>query len=58
MCKLLLEQCPKVCSNRKHTVNYAIGSRSDSPIAGYFLRGNQLLRAKYPQGLPWERPQA
>jgi hypothetical protein len=53
-CRLLLEHCPKVCSNRRHTVNYTVGNRPDSVRATFFLRGNQAMRERYPQGLPWE----
>lgn len=49
-----LEGCPQVCSSRRHTVNYTVGNRPDSVRAGYFLRGNQVMRQAYPGGLPWE----
>jgi hypothetical protein len=55
LCRLLLQNCPQVCSNRRHTVNYAIGNRSDSVRAEFFLRGNEAMHQAYPTGLPWDR---
>lgn len=54
VCKTLLEECPQVCSTRRHTLNYTVGNRPDSVKAGFFLRGNEVMRRKYPGGLPWE----
>jgi hypothetical protein len=31
-----------------------VGNRSDSVQAGFFLHGNEVMRQKYPNGLPWE----
>jgi hypothetical protein len=54
LCRLLLQHCPQGCSNRKYTVNYAVGNRPDSVRAEFFLHGNQVMRNAYPQGMPWE----
>ncbi len=55
LCESLLKHCPQGCSNRKYTVNYAVGNRADSVRADFFLRGNQVMHNAYPEGLPWER---
>jgi glycosyltransferase involved in cell wall biosynthesis len=51
----LLERFPKVASNKKHTVNYTVANRPNSVKVEYFLRGNEMMRKKYPNGLPWEK---
>jgi len=56
LCGLLLEQCPEECSNLKHTVNYRMESTSNSIRSDFILNGNQIMRSKYPDGLPWEQP--
>jgi glycosyltransferase involved in cell wall biosynthesis len=54
LCRALLQHCPRACSNRRHTVNYLLGTRPGGLRGDFFLRGNQLMQARYPQGLPWE----
>ena len=56
VCRQLLRQHPKTCSNRKHTLNYTVGNQALSVRAEYFLHGNQVMRDLYPNGLPWEQP--
>ena len=50
----LLEAWPRVCCNLRHTVNYTVYDRSDSVSAKFFHIGNEVMRKKYPAGLPWE----
>jgi hypothetical protein len=54
LCRALLKSHPKFASNRRHTLNYSVGNRPDSVQAGFFLHGNEVMRQKYPGGLPWE----
>lgn len=42
----------------KFTVKYRLGSRSASPRAEFFIKGNSVYRNAYPGGLPWEVPEA
>jgi hypothetical protein len=58
VCRMLLKHHPKTCTNRKHTLNYTVGSQAGSVRAEFFLRGNQVMRELYPSGLPWEQPRA
>jgi glycosyltransferase involved in cell wall biosynthesis len=53
--KLLVTHAAPAATNRRHTVNYTVGNRSDSVQAKFFLTGNRIMRARYPQGMPWER---
>lgn len=55
LCHSLLRSYPNACSNRKPTVNYAVGNRPDSVTLAFFLCGNQVMANTYPTGLPWER---
>jgi hypothetical protein len=55
MCQALLARVPPACTNRRHTVNYTVGSRPGSVAVDFFLRGNAAMRERYPEGLPWER---
>lgn len=52
----LLRQEPPPASNRKHTVNYTVGSTSASVGAQQFLAGNQVMQQRYPAGMPWKQP--
>jgi len=54
LCRLLLQHCPQVGTNRRHTLNYTVGNRPDSVRAEFFLYGNQVMHNAYPLGLPWE----
>ena len=56
LCQVLLKRHPQTCTNRKHTLNYTVGDHPDLLKAGFFLRGNQVMRERYPNGLPWEEP--
>jgi Glycosyl transferase family 2 len=54
----LLENFPRLCSTRRHTVNYTAGSNARSARADFFLKGNRAMRERYPSGLPWETDRA
>jgi hypothetical protein len=56
VCQMLLKRHPQACCSRKYTLNYTVGSQSGSVRAEFFLRGNQVMRERYPRGLPWEQP--
>ena len=57
VCRVLLGRAPPACTNRRHTVNYTVGNRPGRSVtADFFLRGNALMRQRYPAGMPWERP--
>lgn len=38
----------------EYSLNYRVGNRSDSVKAEFFLRGNEILKQKYPAGYPWQ----
>lgn len=52
LCRQLLREHPSCATNGQYTVNYRVG-----PGAGaqpeFFLAGNEAMRQRYPQGLPW-----
>jgi len=56
MCRTALREFPKVCCNRRHTVNYTVGTRGASSTSGeFFIAGFQAMRMAYPGGMPWDR---
>jgi hypothetical protein len=55
ICRFLLDHYPNPACSRRHTVNYTAGNRPDSVKVDFFLRGNQAMRHRYPQGMPWAR---
>lgn len=52
--RFLLQNFPHSCCTRRHTVNYTAGNNPDSVQPNFFLDGNQRMRERYPDGLPWE----
>ncbi len=50
LCRVLMEHFPNGQSTRKHTVNYTPAG----PPPEFFVKGNEIMRSKYPQGFPWE----
>lgn len=58
VCRYLLKHHPQTCSNRKHTLNYTVESQTGSVRAEFFLRGNEVMRQRYPDGMPWEQAAA
>lgn len=53
LCRVLMEQFPTGRSTGRFTVNYSVGSTRLSPTADFFTHGNQIMRSKYPDGLPF-----
>ena len=53
---VLRQNNTKYNATRQYTLNYRVGNRSDSVRADFFLRGNEIMKQKYPQGLPWNDP--
>jgi len=54
LCRVLMEHFPNGQGTRKYTVNYTVGTTPRSVKADFFLNGNGVMKARYPQGLPWE----
>lgn len=53
LCRILMEQFPTGRSTGRFTVNYLVGNTPHSATADFFTHGNQIMRAKYPDGLPF-----
>ena len=53
LCQQLLEMMPSFDTTGRHTVNYTAGNRSHSVQPKYFLKGNAIMRDRYPDGFPW-----
>ena len=53
LCRVLMEHFPTGRSSGRFTVNYSVGNTPESAQADFFTHGNQILRAKYPEGLPF-----
>jgi glycosyltransferase involved in cell wall biosynthesis len=54
LCHILMQHFPAGGATRRYTVNYTVGSTGQSVKAEFFLYGNNVMRQRYPQGLPWE----
>ena len=39
----------------RYTLNYAVGSTDISVAANFFLKGNEEMAKRYPNGFPWRR---
>jgi hypothetical protein len=52
----LLQNYPKHCSTRRHTLNYTAGNSTRSAAPEFFVKGNASMKERYPNGLPWENP--
>jgi len=44
---------PKFKGSKKHTHCFRLGGNDGSSNLAFFERGNQLMREKYPNGMPW-----
>ncbi len=53
LCRVLMEQFPTGRSTGRFTVNYSVGNTPLSVTADFFAHGNQIMRTKYPDGLPF-----
>ncbi|MFZ7282773.1 glycosyltransferase family 2 protein [Avibacterium avium] len=51
----LLQQSARICCTGEYTVNYRLGSRTDSVKAEFFLQGNMLMEKHYSKPFPWQR---
>ena len=56
LCQHLLKTRPRFDTNGAYTVNYTAASGPGSVVADFFLRGNALMRERYPAGFPWRKP--
>jgi hypothetical protein len=56
ICRLLLDNAPRLDTSGAYTVNYTAGSNPRSVTADFFLRDNEVMRAKYPAAFPWRKP--
>jgi len=54
LCRVLMEHFPNCLSTGRYTVNYAVGNTEESAQVDFFEHGNQIMRSKYPDGLPWK----
>ena len=45
---------PKFKGSKKHTHCFRLGGNDGSSNLAFFERGNQVMREKYPDGMPWE----
>ncbi|AGY59947.1 glycosyltransferase family A protein [Gloeobacter kilaueensis] len=53
ICGHLLEYFPHFQTTGRYTVNYRTGSTEQSVQPEFFIRGNQVMQERYPQGFPW-----
>jgi glycosyltransferase involved in cell wall biosynthesis len=51
----LLESYPNCGTTGLYSVRYRIGATTYSVKPGFFLRGNALKKAEYPDGYPWRQ---
>jgi len=49
----MMQRYPDLPCTLEHSLNYCVESRAESARAGYFLQGNEVMRRRYPGGLPW-----
>lgn len=52
LCRYLLAEYPRVYTTGKYSINYRIGSSSDTAAEQYFLQGNDVMSSKY-RHFPW-----
>jgi hypothetical protein len=53
--KVLLSDFPRYGASGKYTLNYRVGSRSDSVQGGFFINGNRIVEdgLKHLEKMPW-----
>lgn len=49
----VMKRHPDLPCTQKYSVNYTAESTRASVTIDYFLRGNEIMRQRYPTGLPW-----
>ena len=54
LCRVLMQHFPVGVWSKRYSLNYTVGSTSESVKGEFFLYGNNVMREHYPQGLPWE----
>jgi hypothetical protein len=54
LCRHLFTDHPRCGCTGRYTVNYRAGSSGLSVKAGFFLHGNQLIRRRYGERMPWQ----
>lgn len=55
VCMWLLQNFPNVRPSCRFSVSYVLGSWGLSPKPEFFLKGNGVYRARYPEDLPWKK---
>ena len=51
----VMERHPTLPCTGAYSINYAAESRAESASILFFLEGNDLMRRRYPKGLPWHQ---
>jgi hypothetical protein len=55
LCNILVQDFPNCDTTGLYSVNYRIGATELSVKPEFFLYGNSLMAAKYPDGFPWRK---
>ena len=58
LCMALLKNKIEPAPTRRYTVNYTVLPQSNAAPIWCFQQGNEAMRKRYPNGLPWETPPA
>lgn len=53
--QILLQNKLAYQTTGEYTLNYRVGNRPDSVKAEFFLQGNQIMKNKYGEDLPWRK---
>jgi Glycosyl transferase family 2/Tetratricopeptide repeat len=53
LCRKLLKDYPRCGTNGRYSVNYRAGSSQESVQAAFFIQGNEVMRQRYGEHLPW-----
>jgi hypothetical protein len=56
ICRQLLQDYPRCGTTGRFTVNYRVGSSTNSVQAEFFLQGNAVIRQRFREALPWRHP--
>lgn len=52
----MMARHPTLPCTGEYSLNYAAESRAESASINFFLEGNDVMRRRYPEGLPWHQP--
>jgi glycosyltransferase involved in cell wall biosynthesis len=55
LCRVLMDHFPDGQWNGRYSLNYTLGNTAESVHPDFFHQGNEAMRQRYPDGLPWER---